>query len=983
MGDLQANEDTAGAAEDWLRGIERLGAAETPEQAAEAIVQTMQSCYVGVRATVVWAMHSRQGYRCVPVRALEAQELEAALAASRGQPVLDAGDQAWCLFSADRNLPDSAVLLLRGIALPRPEAQLQRELRVLGRLLRRVLELGALRQSHRQLERSEVLQRALFAISDLAGAELDMHDMLRRIHTIVSTLMYAENFFIVRYDAAGESLRFLHYADIQDPRGPQIDQDIPLKRFERTTTWYVLTGGKALMGSSEQLRQQVDGPVVIWGPDSVDWLGVPMVVDGLVAGAIVVQSYRSGVGYSGDDRTLLEFVGSHILTALQRKQGKDELEQRVQLRTQELAQAIQGLQLQVEERLRAEHLQAALFQIAQLATADIDEGEFYRRVHTVVGELLNAENFFIGLLSPDRQQLQFPYYVDSGQSRSWGRPLGRGLSEYVLRSGAPLMGLHRDLRYLVALGEVDPSITGRPSHCWLGVPLRVADEVIGLIVVQSYTESVEYRQADRELLSFVASQIANTIFRRRSTASLHQAYAELEQRVEERTHELRAQILQRELVQQQLKHQIMHDPLTGLPNRGYLRERIEQVLARQHKQAQLRCALLYLDLDRFKVINDSLGHLAGDTVLKEVATRLLSCVRTPAVVARLSGDEFAILLEDVVDSEVAQNVARRIFDALSVPLPIAGKELQPSTSIGIALGDAGYRNADDLLRDADIALYHAKQSGRKRFELFDETLAKHAIDELTMEAELHQALLRDEFEPYFQPIFRLEDGLVVGYEALLRWNHPQRGVLGPNSLLKVAQESGRIETIDWKLFELACTQFARHAPADTFLTINVSALHLRHADFDLQLVQLLKRTGMPTARLITEVTEGSLLDDPDMVRATLERLRAIGVGAALDDFGTGYSSLSYLHSLPLRMLKIDRAFVHALDDVAYNNSTTVVTAILALARALNIEVIAEGIETSAQRQLLQSMGCVLGQGFLLGSPAPGGQWFTHDQLRAG
>jgi diguanylate cyclase (GGDEF)-like protein len=967
--------------EHWLRGVERLGAAETPEQAAEAIVQTIQSRHPGVRATVVWAIQGRQAYRCVPVRALDAQEWQSAQAASRGLQSSEAGgqDQAYCLFSADRNLPDSAVLLLRGAGLPLTEAQLQPGLRVLGKLLRRVLELGALRQSHRQLERSEVLQRALFAISDLAGAELDMHDMLRRIHTIVSTLMYAENFFIVRYDAAGESLRFLHYADIQDTRGPQIDQDMPLKRFEHTATWYVLTDGKALMGSAEQLREQIAGPVVVWGPDSVDWLGVPMVVDGQVAGAIVVQSYRSGVGYSGDDRALLEFVGSHILTALQRKQGKDELEQRVQLRTQELAQAIQGLQLQVQERLRGEHLQAALFQIAQLATADIDEGEFYRRVHTVVGELLNAENFFIGLLSPDRQHLQFPYYVDSGQSRSWGRPLGRGLSEYVVRSGAPLMGLRRDLRYLVTLGEVD--LTGRPSHCWLGVPLRVADEVIGLIVVQSYTESVEYRQADQELLSFVASQIANTIYRRRSTASLHQAYAELEQRVEERTHELRAQILQRELVQQQLKHQVMHDPLTGLPNRGYLRERIELVLERQHQQAQLRCALLYLDLDRFKVINDSLGHLAGDAVLKEVARRLLGCVRNPAVVARLSGDEFAILLEDVYDGEVAQSVAQRIFDALSVPLPIAGKELQPSTSIGIAIGDARYRNADDLLRDADIALYHAKQLGRKRYELFDETLAKHAIDELTMEAELHQALLRDEFEPYFQPIFRLDDGVIVGYEALLRWNHPQRGVLGPTSLLKVAQDSGRIEMIDWKLFELACAQFAQDAPPETFLTINVSALHLRHADFDQQLVQLLKRTGMPTARLITEVTEGSLLDDPDMVRATLERLRALGVGAALDDFGTGYSSLSYLHSLPLRMLKIDRAFVHALDDAAYSNSTTVVTAILALARALNIEVIAEGIETSAQRELLQNMGCVLGQGFLLGSPAPGGQWFAKGRLR--
>ncbi|MEP6896906.1 MAG: EAL domain-containing protein, partial [Rhodanobacter sp.] len=277
------------------------------------------------------------------------------------------------------------------------------------------------------------------------------------------------------------------------------------------------------------------------------------------------------------------------------------------------------------------------------------------------------------------------------------------------------------------------------------------------------------------------------------------------------------------------------------------------------------------------------------------------------------------------------------------------------------------------------ALYRAKELGRKRYELFDETLAKNVVDVLTLEGELRQALLQEQFEPHFQPICRLDSGHVVGYEALIRWNHPQRGLLKPADFLKIAEDSGLIEAIDWHMFELSCGLLAHYGPSDTFMTFNVSALHLRHADFDTSLISMLARTGLSAKRLIAEVTEGALLDNPERVRATLDRLRTVGVGAALDDFGTGYSSLSYLHSLPLRMLKIDRAFVQELDKAGNTNSTTVVAAILALARALNIQVIAEGIETRAQRDALLAMGCEMGQGYLLGHPAPIRQWLADTE----
>jgi diguanylate cyclase (GGDEF)-like protein len=875
-------------------------------------------------------------------------------------------------------LPAQQVVLLIGMTIEGSArallARMDPYLQLAVRQLQHAIKLAQLYDSHSQLEHSENLQRALYSISELSSSDLDMPEMLREIHRIVSGLMYAENFFIVRYFADRDCMRFLYYADVQDEDKPETNRDLRMDDRRNTLTWYLLTRGKPLMGSNEQLLQQVDGPLIIYGPDSDDWLGVPMLRNGEVQGAMVVQSYGTGIVYSHDDLALLEFVGHHILTALERKESKDELEQRVRQRTEELDRVNRGLRQEVRERQRAEQLQEALFQVAQLATADIDENAFYERVHAVVGRLLDAKNFFIALLSDDRTKLEFPYYMDAGERHQLSRPLARGMSEYVLRRGQAWSGTRDDIIALAKAGEVVPHHIGQPSACWLGVPLKVDEAVIGLVAVQSYDAQAAYGAPEQELLSFVALQIANSIYRRRSAAALHQANLRLEHRVEERTRELRAEIQRREQMQQQLHHQVMHDPLTGLPNRGYLRERLDRVLNRIQSDPSRRCALLYIDVDRFKVINDSLGHLAGDEVLKAVAVRLLTHVREPDMVARLSGDEFAILLENIENLDTATIIADRVLQAVAMPLRISGKELEPTVSVGIACGDSSYRDADELIRDADMALYQAKELGRKRFAVFDEALAKGMVDVLAMESELRKALRQNEFEPHFQPICRLGDGKVVGYEALIRWNHPQRGLLRPSDFVKIAEDSGLIEAIDWRLFELSCRLLAQQGPAEPFITFNVSALHLRHADFDVRVLKMLERTGLAPSRLVTEVTEGALLDNPESVRAVLDRLRSVGVGAALDDFGTGYSSLSYLHSLPLRMLKIDRAFVQELDKAGSSNSTTVVAAILALAHALNIQVIAEGIETHAQLDALVSMGCEMGQGFLLGSPAPMSHW---------
>jgi diguanylate cyclase (GGDEF)-like protein len=968
----------SGASSMQMLWLTRLIAANTPEEVANVIASVVRERPSCEAASVLWALDEPGKHQCVPAAEVGVDEWpwlgEVAIS---GTPQWSPRGNRIALRLCEE--PKPALLMVTvhpSFERSDVPAELKMPFSLAGQYLRRALEWAELQHSHLQLERSETLQRALFAISDLAGSDQDMPDMLRGIHAIVSTLMYAENFYIVQLHRERNTIRFLYFVDVEDPTSPGDGQDMPLHDIEHSLTWYVINDGKALMGTAEQLHAQVTGPVIQIGSDSDDWLGVPMLRDGLPGGALVVQSYQAGIGFTQDDRSLLEFVGSHILTALERKQTKEDLERRVQLRTLQLAEANRGLQLEVLERQRAEHLQTALFRIAQLATADIDQEEFYRRVHSVVGELLNAENFFIALLSDDRQQLTFPYVVDAVKMPPTSRLLARGLSEYVLNSGVPLRADNADIEQMEAAGAIAPGRSGSPAMCWLGVPLIVGDEVIGLVTVQSYSAEIVYGARDEELLTFVATQIANSLTRRRSAESLRRTYEQLEHRVEERTQALRKEIIERERIQDQLKHQVMHDSLTGLPNRDYLRDRIDRVLNAIKHNPQRRCALLYLDVDRFKIINDSLGHLAGDQVLKEVSARLGTCVRYPDLVARLAGDEFAILLENVEDVGVATAVAQRVLDALNAPMPVAGKNLQPTASVGIAIGDAHYHHADEVLRDADLALYRAKELGRKRYEVFDETLAKNVVDVLAMEVDLRQALQLEQFEPYFQPICRLDCGQVVGYEALIRWNHPQRGLLLPADFLDIAEDSGLIEEIDWRMFELSCRSLARHGPDNMFMTFNVSALHLHRADFDTRLIQLLEKTGLPPSRLIAEVTEGALLENPERVRGTLDRLRTIGVGAALDDFGTGYSSLSYLHSLPLRMLKIDRAFVLELDNDGNTNSTTVVAAILALARGLNMKVIAEGIETQAQRDALLAMGCEMGQGYLLGRPQPIQHWLV-------
>ena len=416
------------------------------------------------------------------------------------------------------------------------------------------LENTCLRQAVKQLEQSEKLQRALFAIADIAGSELEMTEMLRGLHKVVGSLMYAENFFIALHDSAADTIRFIYFADVQDDDRPPPEKTFPLARFEHGLTWYLIREGHPLIGTHEEMAAQISGPLHVHGSQSLDFLGVPMVRGSTVHGVLVVQSYVERPRYTSHDQALLSFVGSHILTALERRQAREELELRVEQRTRELARANEVLTAEVLERQRGERLQKSLFRIAELSTGAGDMREFYGAIHAIVGELIDARNFYIALLSTDGRELQFPYLVDERETPGTlqTRAFGAGATEFVIRQRQALLAQCADIERLNASGEI--VLWGPHPQSWLGVPLVCAEHVIGVVTVQSYSADVRYTQRDLELLTFVSHHIANSLERRRAANELKLSNTELERRVDERTRQLSEQIEVRQLVELALQH---------------------------------------------------------------------------------------------------------------------------------------------------------------------------------------------------------------------------------------------------------------------------------------------------------------------------------------------------------------------------------------------------------------------------------------------
>ena len=490
-----------------------------------------------------------------------------------------------------------------------------------------------------------------------------------------------------------------------------------------------------------------------------------------------------------------------------------------------------------------------------------------------------------------------------------------------------------------------------------------------LIYQQTYLGGISLYQCDRDhswsenelsLVKAIADQCA---------IAIHQS--QLYQKAQ-------SELLERKRMEAQLRHDAFHDSLTGLPNRTLFLDRLNHALQLSNRRLYLNSvnlseqfAVLFLDLDRFKVVNDSLGHLAGDQLLKIVAKRLVDCLRGGDTVARLGGDEFVMLLEEIEDLNDVIEVVQRIKDSLQRPVIFDGNEIFISTSIGIALNSDDYTQPDQLLRDADTAMYRAKEKGRDRYEIFNSAMHTEVLKKLRIENELRRAIERQELRVHYQPIVCLQSRQILGFEALVRWQHPEQGLIYPTEFIAIAEEAGLIVAIDFWVLQEACAQLRawqeQFAIAKSLtMNVNLSAKQFTKPNLTSQIENILKKTNLNNHNLKIEITESILIEKTSVAAQILGELSERNIQICIDDFGTGYSSLSYLHRFPIHTLKIDQSFVNQLDRNSEDGE--IVKAIIILGINLGLNVVAEGIETSEQLDSLQNYNCHAGQGYYLSEP---------------
>ena len=649
---------------------------------------------------------------------------------------------------------------------------------------------------------------------------------------------------------------------------------------------------------------------------------------------------RSGDDFAGDQRALLRSMARVLSLGLRTLRTLEE-ERASRARSERQAEENARLVTSLQQR---QALMDALFRIQRSISHRAPISVVLDAITTGAAELLGDPVVAIRLLDPD-DQAALVLVSSVGLPPDAARSGTRGGADVGI--GAQALRT----RHLVVTHDY-PSIA-RPLPLFVAAGVRAAmaapvfqdGRPIGILAVGSRDPERRYEALEQEMLRAFAEHASLALNDASALEAMRKAYADA-------------------------LHLAHHDTLTGLPNRSLVLDRLEQALARRTGGGR-RAGVLFVDLDRFKRVNDTLGHAVGDEVLMRIGERLQAAVRPADTVGRLAGDEFVVVCDDVTPAELLE-VAERLAAVVAEPFQLYGRDAVITASIGVAHRVGGGR-AEDVLRDADVAMYRAKERGRARIEVFDERIRARLLERLETEHALRRALRRGELRVHYQPVVRTDDGQLTSFEALLRWQHPERGLVAPGEFVPLAEETGLIVPIGRWVLREACAQLrawreAAGGGADIKVAVNLSARQLTDPGLAGTIAEAVDTAGVPADALIVEITESVLIEEVDSATVTLRTLKNLGVNLSVDDFGTGYSSLSYLKRLPVDILKVDRVFVGGLGVDAQDGA--IVSAVVTMAHALGLTVVAEGVETACQLEELRRLRCDGAQGFLLGRPEP-------------
>ncbi|WDE11788.1 EAL domain-containing protein [Thalassomonas haliotis] len=842
------------------------------------------------------------------------------------------------------------------------------------RALRQLPKLKSLLKKYRHVKN---IQSGLLQLSELASTVTEMESFYPSLVSPIRSLLASEHFHICLSDTDNRlTLAYAHNPQASSAKSAVLSPDcLSQLVFNQAGPLHVNAGQMAQLKASGKI-QDLD-------PACFDWLGVPLTRGEEVIGVIALQSYQSDSAFVERDSQLLQFISEHLVTAIDRVNRRELLELSIKRRTGKLIQTNLELQREIAERQKAVKMHQALLAMSEITAGTHEIDTFYQLLHSEIKGLINADNFYIALLSEDKVRLNFPYYIDEFKAVPKSRKLAGGLTELVLNKACPVLISSGQMHALSEQNKqqseafVYQGTQGRMPKSWLAAPLMEQDKIFGVLAIQDYHNENAYQESDLELIRFVGQHIATAILRKRDLTKNLEHKAELERLVNDRTQELQAsnlnlrmQIEERRKAESQLYYDAHHDALTKLANRAMFSDRLTYAMRHLKRHPGYKFSVLFIDLDRFKLINDTLGHHTGDLFLIEIAARLKECVRENDVLARLGGDEFVVLLDAIQSQDDVEDIATRIIERIGQPFELDGQILHSSASIGISLCHKHYQDASEILRDADAAMYQAKSLGRGRYVFFDESMREQLLASMTLEQELRVAINEQQFELHYQKISNLEHSQIIGFEALLRWQHPEKGLLTPSEFLFMAEETGMILEIEnWVIEEVSRQLLSWQYDSEfdnAFIAVNLSGRHLTQVSQLSKLIDNIRKNIVLPQRLILEFNESAFEQHNEQALKGLRKLKTLGVKLALDDYGAGLSSLNFLYNYPFEIIKLDRSFIRSLKHNEKNLS--VIRALHELGQDFGYRLVAEGIENEDTLQKLHAAGCEFGQGYYLNRP---------------